>query len=391
MIDANSVLLHGPKIVTETNVLLDHGIEIRDGVITGLPALDADLPTDIPHCALPADHFLVPGLIDCHIHGANGADVMDASPDALQVMAEALLEKGTTQFFATTMTATPGEISQALKAVAQFRRQPKQRCAQIAGVHLEGPFLSPQRPGAQCVQHLSLPDWQQFQQWQHDAEGGIKLVTVAPELHGACDFIHHCHEHDVVASIGHTAATCAQAQAGIDAGATHATHLFNAMTGVHHRKPGAATAILMDKRVMAELIVDFVHVHPDSVRFAVEAKGADKIMLVTDAMRAQCLGDGYFDLGGQKVTVQQGEARLENGVLAGSVLTLDQALRNMKQGDIVPLCDVVNMASLNPAKSLGIADYHGSIAVGKIADLVLLDGTWKVMSVLTPGSGYEGC
>lgn len=133
MMDTQSVLLHGPKIVTETEVLSDHAIEIRDGVITGLLALDADLPTDIPHCALPADHFLVPGLIDCHIHGANGADVMDADPDALQVMAEALLKKGTTQFFATTMTAPSGEISQALKAVAQFRRQPQQGSAQIAG------------------------------------------------------------------------------------------------------------------------------------------------------------------------------------------------------------------------------------------------------------------
>lgn len=391
MMDTQSVLLHGPKIVTETEVLSDHAIEIRDGVITGLLALDADLPTDIPHCALPADHFLVPGLIDCHIHGANGADVMDADPDALQVMAEALLKKGTTQFFATTMTAPSGEISQALKAVAQFRRQSQQGAARIAGVHLEGPFLSPKRPGAQCAQHLSQPDWEKFQQWQQDAEGAIKLVTVAPELDDACQFIKQCHHHEVVASIGHTAASCAQAQAGIDAGATHATHLFNAMTGVHHREPGAATAILMDKRVAAELIVDFVHVHPDSVRFAVETKGADKIILVTDAMRAQCLGDGRFELGGQKVTVQQGEARLDNGVLAGSVLTLDQALRNMRQGDIASLCDMVNMASLNPAKSMGISGYHGSIAVGKMADLVLLDGAWNVVSVLQSWSENEGC
>lgn len=382
MIDAVHFLLHGPKIITENDVLVDHALEIDDGVITAVHSPEAPWPDDIPHYALVADHFLVPGLIDCHIHGAKCADVMDADPEALKTMAETLLQQGTTHFFATTMTAAPEDISQALKAVAYFRSISHEGAARIAGVHLEGPFLSPKRPGAQCTQHLSLPDWQQFQQWQQDAQGAIKLVTVAPELEGACEFIQHCHQHDIAASIGHTDSTCAQARAGIDAGATHATHLFNAMTGVHHREPGAATAILMDKRVAAELIVDFVHVHPDSVRFAIEAKGPDKIILVTDAMRAQCLGAGSFELGGQKVTVQHGEARLDNGVLAGSVLTLDQALRNMKQGGIASLCDIVNMASLNPAKSMGIADYHGSIAVGKIADLVLLDNAWQVVSVL---------
>jgi N-acetylglucosamine-6-phosphate deacetylase len=356
---------------------------------------------------LPENYVILPGFIDLHIHGAEGFDFMDATPEALVHISKALLQQGTTGFFATTMTESEENIQAALKNIAQVFRgsHPHQSNqshqsqsdaesfeilkAQLLGVHLEGPFLAPSRMGAQCGEKIISPSIQKFEKFQNASGGKIKLVTLAPEVSGAFGFIEYLVKEGVVASIGHTDSTFAEARQAIEAGASYATHLFNAMRGIHHREPGCACAILMDSRVSAELIADGVHVHPDMLKFAVSIKGSDKIILVTDAMRAQCLGEGIFDLGGQKVHVKNQEARLlegpNQGVLAGSVLSMREAFLNILKFTDLDWVDATRLVSTNPAKIAKCFDSRGSIAAGKRADLVVMTPEGQIHGVLFGG------
>lgn len=364
---------------------IEHGsILVEDGKITYVGSMmsisDAKV-IELDHC-----DCIVPGFIDIHIHGASGADVMDATKEALQTMASVLPQEGTTSFLATTMTAPVDYIERAVRNVAhymQFHNQPGE--AEVLGIHLEGPFLSPKRAGAQHPCNIIEPNVELFNQWQKEANGNIRLVTLAPEEHGGLALVSYLKENGVVASIGHSDAVYQQVKEAIEAGVTHATHLFNGMRGIHHREPGVVGAVLMHDEVVCELIVDGTHVVPEMVRFAYRNKGREGLIVITDAMRAKCLGEGEYELGGQRVIVQGQQATLQDGTLAGSILKFKDAAKKMIEFTGCSLEDVIFMASWNPAKQLGVLDRKGSIRVGKDADLVVLNEAYEVVMTFCRG------
>jgi N-acetylglucosamine-6-phosphate deacetylase len=317
-----------------------------------------------------------------HIHGSSNADVMDASPEALQTICSNLAKLGTTAFLATTMSEPVDHIEKALANIAHFDNTTG---AEILGIHLEGPFLAPSHKGAQDGHHLLNPDISLFQHWQLIANNKIKLVTVAPELDNAIPFIRHLQAHKVIASVGHSNASFEQTNQAIDVGCSHATHLFNAMGKLHHRAPGTAGALLLSDKVMAEVVADFHHLHPGLLELTYRIKGREKCLLITDATRAQCMPEGQYNLGGQSVFVKDGCVKLEDGTIAGSILTQAQAAINMQSVLNCDVLDLVYMTAINPAKALGVYDRKGSIAVGKDADLVVLDEQFNVVMSICRG------
>lgn len=383
----NYLILHGGKIISEHGVLENSAVIINNNVIEAIvPSSSVKDFSSKKILDFPSNFHIVPGFIDMHIHGANGKDVMDGDFAALATISEALLAEGTTSYLATTMTAKPDEIEHVLMQVRDYvSEKNKVVGAQIIGVHLEGPFLSPKKVGAQRSDLILNPEIKLVEHWQKMSNQLIKLVTLAPELPGSVELIKYLKQQNIIASIGHTDATFVETMSAINAGCHHATHLFNAMRGIHQREPGAVTAALLSEKVMAELIVDGVHLHPAIVQLALKLKGIEKLVLVTDAMRAKCLRDGVYDLGGQSVDVKNGVASLVDGTLAGSTLKMSDAVNNMLQFTECRLSDVVKMVSENPAKSLGIFNKKGSIAVNKDADLVVLDEKLKIVMTVCGG------
>jgi N-acetylglucosamine-6-phosphate deacetylase len=374
-------VISGLNVYTSEGVLADASVIIKNGKIADILRVQ---PT-LKGLAFPANYHLIPGLIDLHVHGINHCDVMDAKPEALATISQTLAKEGTTSFLATTMTASVQDIEKALLAVRNhIKIQHNLFGATLLGVHLEGPFISPKKMGAQCADHMLLPSIEQFHHWQQLAENAIRLVTLAPELQHSQAFITYLKQQGVIAAIGHSDASYDETMAAMHHGCDYVTHLFNAMRGMHQREPGVVTAALLEN-VWTELIVDGVHLHPAIVRLILKMKGMDKMILVTDAMRATCLQNGIYDLGGQQVTVKGNAATLANGTLAGSVLRMPQAIKNMLQFTGCELMDAVKMASENPAKALGIFDKKGSIAIGKDADLVVLDDHLNVVMTMCGG------
>lgn len=331
------------------------------------------------------DVIIVPGFVDEHIHGVNNCDAMDGSQESLRVMTAALPKEGTTSFLATTMTQSVENITKALEAVRVYCEEENQAGAEIIGVHLEGPFLNPAACGAQPLEYIVNPDIEQFKKYQEASGDRIKFVTVAPEQDGGLPFVRYLKDHGVIPSIGHTKATYDDAVKAIEAGASSVTHCYNAMTGLHHREPGVVGAVLLHDELQAELIADGVHVHPKAMEVLYRSKGAEKITLVTDSLRAKGLPDGTYDLGGQDVSVKNGEARLPNGSLAGSTLKMHNGVKNMIEMLEVSIEEAVQMASTNPAKKLGVFDRKGSIEVGKDADLVVLNSNYEVLMTICRG------
>lgn len=330
-------------------------------------------------------YSLIPGMIDLHIHGANGADVMDAAPDALETMTTVLPKEGTTSFLATTMTKSKEDIENAIGNIADFIPKQIPGHAEILGAHLEGPFLSPKRAGAQHPGNIINPDVELFKKWQTLSDDNIRLVTLAPEEPGGLELTAHLKNTGVVASIGHSDAVYDEVEAAIEAGVTHATHLFNGMRGIHHREPGVAGAVLLHDAVKCEMIVDGIHIAPKMVKFAYKNKGSEGTILVTDAMRAKCLGAGMYDLGGQEVIVNEERAVLKDGTLAGSILKLNDAVRNMIKFADCSLKDITEMTAVNPAKQINVFDRKGSIKAGKDADLVILNDQLEVIMTFCRG------
>ncbi|WP_155113998.1 N-acetylglucosamine-6-phosphate deacetylase [Metabacillus mangrovi] len=372
-------------VYSESGTFKQGYVLIKEGKIaeTG-PMEKADLPEGCIEIRLDETAEVLPGMIDLHIHGAGGADVMDGDPAAIQTMAEQLVREGTTCFLPTTMTSAKSEIERALMNLADCTSIPVNG-AEIAGIHLEGPFLSPKRAGAQLPSHFVKPDAALFQSWQELSGGKIKQVTLAPELDGELELTRHLSEAGIIPSIGHSDALFQEVQLAADAGANQATHLFNGMRGLHHREAGTAGAVLLDKRIRCEIIADGIHVAPEMVQLAYRLKGAEGIILITDSMRAKGLEDGTYDLGGQSVYVKGNRAELESGALAGSVLKMNEAVKNMRAFTGCSTEEIVRMASVNPAKQLGIFDRKGSIAAGKDADLTVLSREGEVLLTICRG------
>ncbi|WP_028399509.1 N-acetylglucosamine-6-phosphate deacetylase [Ectobacillus panaciterrae] len=309
--------------------------------------------------------IIIPGMIDVHIHGGYDVDTMDADADALIRLSKQLLKEGVTTFFPTTMTQSPEAIEQALRAA----KEAKDRGAHFEYIHLEGPYVSKKRAGAQPLEYIVPPNVKQFQHWQEASGNLIKLVTYAPEEQGAEALEHYFEETDVIGTIGHTDAVFEQLQ---ERKIRHATHLYNQMRAMHHREPGVVGHVLLNEETMVEIIPDGIHIHPEMVKLAYRLKGPRKISVITDAMRAKGLEDGAYELGGQPVIVKEGKAMLEDGTLAGSVLKMDQAFRNIIAFTGCSVEEAVWMTSINQAEEFGLIN-KGVLKAGKDADFVILN------------------
>ncbi len=327
--------------------------------------------------------YVSPGFIDMHIHGSGGADVMDATPEALQTISDTVLQTGTTAYLATTMTMSTEAIDSALQNVKAAASEVNG--ARILGVHLEGPFLNPEKHGAQDQKYIKEPDLALIEPYIEQ----VRMITIAPEMPGAENFIRYLsknHPH-IVLSIGHSDADFEQSKESFDWGVSHATHLFNAMNPYHHRKPGIVGAVF-DSDVTCDIIADLIHTHPSVLKLVHQIKG-DKLMLITDAMRAGCMKNGHYDLGGRKVTVSEGKALLENGILAGSVLKMNEALRNMTKVSEMTRIEAVNAATKVPARKLGLK--MGELKSGYAADMVIFDEDFSIIMTIVDGDiKYRG-
>ncbi|MBP2005166.1 N-acetylglucosamine-6-phosphate deacetylase [Halobacillus andaensis] len=386
---AGSIEWTNVTIVTPSETIENGSLHVQNGKITAIarqPIGGADVTID------GKGKILVPGFIDVHIHGANGHDVMDATEEALHGMASVLPQEGTTSFLATTMTQSNEEISNAVTNVGNYmKNEQAEGQAEVVGIHLEGPFISKDKAGAQPLTHIAPPSIELFDQWNQQSGDHICLVTLAPEVKGAMDFITHVSQKGIVASIGHSDATYDQVTESVEAGARHVTHLYNQMSGMHHREPGVVGAAFLNNKLMVEMIVDHVHARPESVQLAYHHTKADRTILITDAMRAKCLPEGAYDLGGQQVHVKGKEARLSDGTLAGSILTLEEAAAHMKENTNLTIRDLARITSTNAAEQLGIDDRKGKLEEGKDADLVLLDEDYRVVMTICRGIlAYDG-
>ncbi|MBT2678922.1 N-acetylglucosamine-6-phosphate deacetylase [Bacillus sp. ISL-35] len=380
------LLLVNARILTEETLIQRGYLYIKDGKISdigpvsSLPQHHADLVD------LPEDSTIVPGFIDVHIHGAGGADTMDATIEALSTMASILPAEGTTSFLATTITQEQSSIIKALENAAEYmggHNHPGK--AEMLGIHLEGPFINETRKGAQPEEFIIKPDIGLFANMQQASGNNIRLVTLAPEQENGIEFIAYLVQNGVIASVGHSDATYTQMFEAVKAGVSHVTHLFNGMRGMHHRDPGVAGAALLLDELKIELIADGIHVVPEMLDLAIRTKGKDGVILITDSMRAKCLKNGIYDLGGQAVKVADGKALLADGTLAGSILKMKDSLKNMMEFTGISLEDAVKLASENPARQLKVFDRKGSIAAGKDADLVVLDSSHEVSMTICRG------
>ena len=328
---------------------------------------------------------VVPGFVDQHIHGANGADHMDGEKSGLENIVNFLPKEGTTSYLPTTMTQSIETVSNSLKTIADFIEQEnKPGQTEMLGIHLEGPFISKKHVGAQHPQHVKKPTRETSDILEKAAKGYIKLITYAPE-EAEAGFTDYLVSKNVVASSGHTDANYDQIMAAKAEGLSNMTHFYNAMLPHHHRIPGAVTAGLISPELKAELIVDGIHVHRDTIKATFMIKGEDNIIGITDAMRAKGLPDGEYDLGGQTVYKTGNECRLSDGTLAGSVATMDMVARNLKDFTGCSMEQLIKMTSTNSAKQLGVYGRKGSLNIGKDADIVVMSDDIEINTTICRG------
>jgi N-acetylglucosamine-6-phosphate deacetylase len=338
---------------------------------------------------------LAPAFLDVHIHGAAGHDVMEATPEALNVIGRFLASHGTGSYLPTTVTASIEATLRALSGLAKLLAQQRGQSeadfgARPLGIHLEGPFLSHAKRGAQPAEHLLPPDTALFDRLFEAAEGHIRLMTLAPELPGAVELVAHATARGVRISVGHSNATAAETRAAIAAGAVSATHTFNAMRPLDHREPGILGTVLTTDSLFAELVCDGIHTAPELVNLWWRAKGPERAILITDAMSAAGMPDGEYQLGGFAVQVANSRATV-GGVLAGSVLTLDRALANFMEFTGAPLNHALRLLTANPAAMTGLDDHAGSLRVGEPANLVAVDATGRLVASIHNGQALPSC
>lgn len=372
------------KYIKNGRFILPHGI-INDGVL----AFDDKIFGFINENEIPENAevinanggYVAPGLIDIHIHGYLGEDTSDGKADGIFKIANGIMKNGVTSFCPTTMTVSDDEINKALEVVRSLKAESKEwNGAEILGVNLEGPFINPNKKGAQAEEHIKKPN----AKFVIDNSDIIRLVTIAPETDGGIEAIKEIRANtDVIVSIGHTDATFEEALEGIEAGAAHITHLFNAQTPLHHRNPGVVGAALL-KNVTTELIADTFHVHKGLFELLARVKG-ENLVLITDCTRAGGMPDGEYTLGGQPIFVKGVKCLLEDGTIAGSVLRLNEAVKNLRDNTDLPIWQVVSAASIQAAKAVGVDAFKGSLEVGKDADIIFMDEEFNVLKTIIGG------
>lgn len=374
-------ILHNVKVIQEDNPGLSARLWIRDGIIEKIESDLPSLPEGEYEFIDGQGHLIIPGMIDVHIHGANGFDMMDGSQVSIQEVSRACAKTGCTSFLVTSVSSSIEELLTMIRSVKNVIGH--EVGARIAGIHLEGPYLNPKRKGMQNERFLRHPNLTEMKEIFNEADGLIKMVTIAPELPGGMELISFLKEMGIVIAVAHSDATYEEAKQAFAAGASHVTHCFNGMRPIHHRDPGLVVAAFEEENVSLQAIVDGIHLHPAIVRMMHRLKGADGMVLITDALQAMGLGDGNYMFGGQHVTVSKGVARLQDGTLASSTVTMNEALHlTVKTG--ISLEDAVKMASKSPARILGL-DTIGSISKGYDADLVLLDEQFQVQWTMIKG------
>lgn len=384
-------VLTGARVVLPSGVVENGRLTVDGGRIVADEAAAArpgPSPTDTrPDDSAGTSHVdlsgltVVPGFVDIHNHGGGGASFTSGTPEEILTGVRTHREHGTTTVVASTVTGEMDVLAQRAALLSELVEQ-----GDLAGIHFEGPFISPCRKGAHMESLLRDPDPAEVRKLIDAARGTARMVTLATELPGGLDSVRLLVENGVIAAIGHTDATYEQTIEAIEAGATVATHLFNAMPALNHRTPGPIAALLEDERVTVELINDGTHLHPAVLELAFGSAGADRVAFITDAMDAAGFGDGHYDLGPMAVEVKDGVARLvENGSIAGSTLTLDTAFKRALTVDRLSLSDTVRAISANPARLLGQYDRIGSLEAGKDADLVVLDASYDLVGVMRKG------
>lgn len=386
-----TTLIHCGRTLTPTNEINDAGILIREGVIEALgPRSSMSLPGGATEIRA-TEQTAIPGFIDIHIHGAGGRDVMEATPEALGALTRKVAEFGTTSVLATTVTASPDDICRAASGISRYiaeQHGTAERRAEVLGMHFEGPFISKARPGVHPVEWIQAPSADLLDRFVQAAAGNARLLTIAPEVLGAAPCIEAARKAGLVVSVGHTDANYEQTRFAIAHGARSATHTYNAMRPFTHRDPGVVGAVLTSPEINAELIADGVHVEEGAMKLLLQAKGPERVILVSDGLSATGMPDGKYTLGGFEITVSNGVCRNAAGILAGSTLTLDRALRNIVNLGI-PLANAVRMLTANPASLLGIEFKKGTLRVGADADILLLDQGLRVTGVWTRGLSFH--
>lgn len=385
---AHRLAIVGGKVVTPSAVIENGTVLCEDGKITFVGSGKEAAPEPDSQIVDAAGEIVMPGFIDIHFHGSGGDDVMANGAEGIRRISRALMKFGTTGFLATTIAARHSELMKAVEdtIAAETADAGTPEGAEILGLHIEGPYINLKFKGAQPVEGIRDPNFDECRELLSAAAGRIKIMTMAPELPGGMELIRFLKANGVEASLGHSEADYDTALAAIDAGATRATHLYNAMSGVHHRKPGLASAVLNEPGIQAELICDGVHVHPQMAQLAWRAKGRDGLTLITDATAAQGVGDGTFTLGDFQIQVRGPLCTLMDGVtIAGSVLTMNQAVGNAIDFTGMSLMDAAYTSSLAPAQACGVANRKGSIEVGKDADLAVLNPDFSIFHTIRAG------
>ena len=373
-------LIENSRIWHNESFISGHTLIIADGIISDIrPATEVH--------ALPGDRrmdgkgcYALPGFVDLHVHGSNGFDAMDATEDALQGMCDFLVQQGVTSFLPTTMSASTERITAALLAMEAFAARPHTPCL---GVHLEGPYLNRDYRGAQPDRYLRSPRRDEYLRWFET--GQVKLITMAAELEGGRQLIRDAKAHQVTVSLGHSGASYEQAQDAFAIGLRQITHTFNGMAGIHHRQPGLFVAAIENPQVTFQIIPDGVHLHPAIVRMMIRLAGRERVLVITDAMRAAGLADGAYSIGDVAVIVKNGEARTRQGGLAGSTLGMSQAVGNMMRFCDLTLAEAIPMLARVPARSIGMYPQKGSLDIGSDADIVIWDDASGVQATLIGG------
>jgi N-acetylglucosamine-6-phosphate deacetylase len=386
------IAVYASRILTPTEEIND-GLIVVDG--TRITAIGHRDEVPVPAGALDyvaTGMTVVPGFVDIHIHGAGGHDVMEGNARALDRVTSTVARYGTTSMLATTVTAPVEDTCKSLQGIARYiHNQEKQHenprlAAEILGIHLEGPFISKARRGVHPAEAIAKPSIEIFEKYLKAGDGLVRILTLAPEINGGIELVQAAVAAGVVAAMGHTDADYDQARTAICAGVRHAVHTYNAMRPFSHRDPGVLAAVMTDTDITAEIIADLVHVAGPAIQVLLGTKGFDTVLLVTDGIAATGMPDGTYRLGTLEATVQNGVARNSEGKLAGSTLTMDRALRNVVSLG-VPFPDAVRMATILPARRLGIAGKKGILVVGADADLVVLNQELRVAGVMTRGAG----